>query len=110
MKKINKENTTYWKGILLVILVVLLTGSFIYYKMPKENCHDEISIRSVTFQGFCYEFSYGERCVNTWYFLEEDEEVICEDGIDEHLGLIEYNGKEPKVCLFKKTKEICEIK
>lgn len=98
-----------WKGFLIIGLLILGIGGFIYYKMPYENCWEEKSIRSMEFKGICVN-ELDFLCMHDYYILEDNEIAICEDGIYEFYGLlIKYNGREEKTCLIESVEVKCEV-
>ena len=52
-KKENKKNNC-WFGITLIIITILIVGGIIYYKMPKQVCHDEIETELIEIGHYDY--------------------------------------------------------
>lgn len=103
----QKMNCNYWIGIVLVIMIMIASTSFIYYKMPKKYCETIEHIEKIEVQAPNYTYILAAG----WEPIPENAvEVICEDGIYENWGSVETYSKEPKVCMVKIAEEVCEIR
>jgi len=113
----KKINNNIWWGIVLVSVLIIGGVIFINSKIPKEICNDEVSTKAITLEPLCFDSSwFGRECMKDVYFLEDNEESICEDGvsgfysyIDDKYKWREYVGEGTKTCLIKTIKEVCEI-
>lgn len=107
MKKQKSRCGIYF---ILAVIIILICSGIVYYRMPKRYCEKIEQIEKIEVQAYCPELGYPFLKVEGLELIPNNVEVVCEDGAYGTHGLIRTNSCEPKTCLIKTVKEVCEIR
>jgi hypothetical protein len=113
-----KENNR-WIGIVIIILI-FSTGAILTYqidKLPKKYCYTETNVSKIVVDGAFYlNYTNKNNMTSKFWFSEglaiydENDDILCEDGVYYYWGQIQNFNDETKYCLATHKKEVCEIK
>jgi len=108
----KKQKNYCWIGIslmIIIMIVIMIVSGIIYYKMPKQVCHNEFETKKIELMG-----TINYIGLHDCYYNFNEVEIICEDGIDitiygGMMARVCNSNEENKICLIKTKKEVCEI-
>ena len=106
MKTKEKTNSSCWIGITLIIIIILVVGGIIYYKMPKQVCHDEETIVRIKAE-----------CSTSYQYIPANAERICDDGVKGATEKIDYDSivydcnfdEVDRYCMYRQINKVCEV-